>query len=285
MQPALAPGFSDVATNVFNVTQCDFFHGFQVSIAKKFKSKYHVIQSFSMRPRVYPLELSGQMNEPKHTAAFQTIVLTNLFELPLQFSSSNLNPFQCQLSVPMSESTFISGSVGTSGILISAQNASERRNTKIDLQTNFRLESTFSIDSTLLFNRSLIIGACISKSLDQKKANISFLAQKQFKEKTFCSLLNFDESSSLHIGVTHTIVPNTVAGLTLKVALSDLDSELKFGFQRGFKLSRICTNFSSKGIVQSMFQRNLKQGVVLSVSSFADQINQIYSVGLGVSIE
>lgn len=107
----------------------------------------------------------------------------------------------------------------------------------------------------------------------------------------YCTMLHIAENISLAIGSTYSIEPKTVAGATLKIDAGGLNSEpllsseFRIGIQRSFLMSRISAVISSTGIVQSYFQRNIKDGVLMSTYGCADNVHKIYTVGLGFVLD
>ena len=109
----------------------------------------------------------------------------------------------------------------------------------------------------------------------------------------YCTMLHFADKISFVTGSTYSIEPKTVTGVTFKVDLGGIDqisdpllyTEFRIGLQRSFLMSRMSAVISSTGIVQSNFQRNIKDGVLMSAYGCADNAHKIYTVGLGFVLD
>jgi hypothetical protein len=90
-------------------------------------------------------------------------------------------------------------------------------------------------------------------------------------------------TSGISVGVWKRIHPRTVAAVAWELS-RDGKSEARLGCHRGFLMSVVSFSISSQGIVQSLYQRHVKEGLALKVSSYANHRLGAYSFGVGLDI-
>ena len=151
-------------------------------------------------------------------------------------------------------------------------------NSSFDIQ-NFLYQNNFFPNST-----NMVLNYIIPSS---KKPIERFYSQKpSYKRVISCALhlspttpFSFSIENDIHIGT------QTVTGINLQVNPPSLQTELRLGFRRNFApLSTFSASFESHGRVSSLFQKFIRPGIILLVSSFADLKKSIYVMGLGVTV-
>lgn len=339
------PEFPLFLSQVFDVTQTDSIVGFQLAHNKKINQHLNILQSISIMPRVYPVEMSPNSGEQRLPGNYQINFNGDFYGMPFAFDISKNSPPTVLVTIPVSKQSsvnFVSSIKEYSKFYMpdfgSSLNISGKKYTsRLDIDiSNFYQNISFTFYSTYYpvpkygFGTSVMIPLSTNLSISTNPwYSFAFLIDKtkpinveaKLKDKTnnlnklyyfqkidkddntlqpkegtkYCTMLHFAENISFVIGSTYTIEPKTVAGVTFKVDVGgiisnenpnpSLSSEFRIGIQRSFLMSRISAVVSSTGILQSNFQRNIKDGVLLSTYGCADNAHKIYTVGLGFVLD
>lgn len=338
------PEFPLFLSQVFDVTQTDSIVGFQLAHNKKINQHLNILQSISIMPRVYPVEMTPNSGEERLPGNYQFNVNGDFYGMPFAFDISKNSPPTILVTIPVSKKSsvnFVSSIPNYSKFYLpdfgSSLNISGKKYTsRLDIDiSNFFQNISFTFYSTYYpipkygFGTSIMIP--VSSNIEMATTpwySFAFLIDKtkpidiesKLKEKNnlqklyyfrkldekddnnlpqlkegskYCTMLHFSDKVSFVVGSTYTIEPKTVAGVTFKVDVGGLNntensalfSEFRVGIQRSFLMSRISAVISSTGIVQSNFQRNIKDGVLMSTYGCADNAHKIYTVGLGFVLD
>jgi hypothetical protein len=89
---------------------------------------------------------------------------------------------------------------------------------------------------------------------------------------------------SAEVAAAYTASERTTAATALTFALNGLASQCRFAMHRSFLASAGSFSVSSSGIVNSLFQWNIKVGHLLSISAVADYRHGFYTIGVGYNI-
>jgi hypothetical protein len=280
------PDYLAFSSEVFQASRCDRISGAEVTFAKRFPHDLLLIQSAALRPRVLSVEFAEHSHEPRHSASFQAIVSGNYLGMPVQVSASD-SQFAASLSVPFTDHSTVglTGTLSKSSSLVTQFRRATPRLTsvgQISLENSFRQVQS-GIEATFFPWQCFGIGAHVSGSFG--KARVAGAAfQVRSGKFTFCIALNKNPNFSFGVAGRFEASNATTAGIALEVALPDCESEFRCGFRRSFLMSSVAASLSSRGTVQSLYQRHVKEGILVSVAAFADHMQGFYSVGLGLNI-
>lgn len=262
--------------NNFAITSCDFFHGFRVSAQKQIKGNLCLNNLISLRPSITSVQNRIFTKEPKHTASYNGILSYTYGDIPIQLSISTESLPSVSFVIPINEDVSFSNEIGVDNVNISGKIAKERYCIDLNLNSDYQSISG-SLFGSLMVNRSFSFGFCYDLS------NFEVLVEKKVNSnKKVCICVNRNLIATV---LNYEIHPKTTVGTSLSLNLNDLNSDFKFGFKRMFKMSSIHVTVTDKLVVKSLYQFNIKDGLVFEVSSFSDHFNQMYSVGAGIYID
>ncbi|OHT03419.1 hypothetical protein TRFO_06644 [Tritrichomonas foetus] len=291
-----APEFPTFLSQVFDVTQSDSIIGFQVTWNKKINENLNILQALSIQPRVYPVELIDHSGEMKQPGNYQLNINGKFGGFPFVLGYSRNSKPTASMNIPINENASINVASTIStypDIGSSFTYLSNIFTSRIDIDiNNYFKDGNMTLFSTYIPSPKYGFGGSLTLPLSQSSPPMLTLASQFSKgPRRSCLMIHhiglgeIFENNSFAIGTTYTIEPKTIAGVTLKVDQNPLNSELRLGIQRNFVMSRISAVVSSSGIVQSFFQRNVRQGILLSTSACADNAHKIYTFGLGLVLE
>ena len=284
------PEFPIFLSQVFDITQTDFINGFQLTWNKKIGSGFSVLQGFTISPRVYPVELSQYTGEVKQPGNYQIALNGNFKGKPFTLGYNKQSGSAFSLTIPFDDkrSVNVAGTIGLRpdlGVGFLSTGPVNTTRVEYDINNKFN-DHVVNIHSSFMLSPSYGFGTSISIPFAGSLAPSFTLAGLKIKDMYKTSvMLHHAGSFSFAIGKTYTLNNKTVTGVTLKIDQEPLKSELRLGLQRNFIMSRISVVVSSSGIVNSFFQRNLREGIILSTFLCADNANRIYHFGAGLVLD
>jgi hypothetical protein len=99
-----------------------------------------------------------------------------------------------------------------------------------------------------------------------------------------CLLANWGESMQLSVAVRRAFAKSE-ASVVLHTALPSLGSEVIFGFERNFIMSRLCVGLSGQGILTSVYSRSLDANKRLSFSGQANLCDSTSTLGISLQMQ
>ena len=105
--PMTIPEFPVFLSQVFDVTQTDSIVGFQVTCNKIINQHLNILQSISLAPRVYPVELSPRSGEEKHPGNYQLNANGDIYGMPFTFGISKNSPPTFLITIPVNEKSSV----------------------------------------------------------------------------------------------------------------------------------------------------------------------------------
>ena len=278
--------YSAFCSQVFDAARCDMITGCEATVSKKLRD-FNLVQSIAIRPRVYPAEFYRQANEDLLPGSYQTVLSGKVSDMPFSVTLSRSAPPVLQLTVPLSKDSSVGGQLKLAKGLDFSANfklLSRMFTTNWTLNTaNQFADASVEVDAVVMPRKSLGVGTYIVQPLQGVGRTVSLATMFSVGQNSVSTVLYKAERATAAIAVARIIGTNTVAGTSLELR-SDGDSECRFGFQRGFMMSRLAVSCSTKGVVQSFYQRQLKGDALISVSSYLDLVNDVNSLGIGVTV-
>jgi hypothetical protein len=206
--------------------------------------------------------------------------------MPFQLSVGD-SKCSASLSVPFTDHSTI-GMIGTLSKSSSLATQLRHASTRLTSLGQISLENSLhqvqgGIEATFFPWQSFGIGGHISGDLSKPRM-AGVACQVRSGKVTFCGTVSKDSKFSIGLAQRFEASEATTAGLALEVSFPDFESEFRFGFRRTFLMSSVAASLSSRGTVQSLYQRHVKEGLLVSVAAFADHIQGFYSVGLGLNV-
>ena len=260
--------------------------GCEATISKKF-GNLKVMQSMALRPRVYPFEYHKQANEEALLGSYQTVISGTLVDMPFSFTFSKEAAPSAQLTVPVTANSSIGVLAKMASSLDMSANLalkSEVFSTNLTLNATKRFKKgTIEADAVYMPRSSFGIGSYVMRPIYGDGGTLNLCSVFSLGKMMASIVFHKAERTTTAFGVSRLIDVTTVSGTSLEIT-SDLDSEFRAGFQRGFLLSRLSVSCSSKGTLQSYYQRQLKEGTTLDISCYVDFKNSVNSLGIGVTI-
>lgn len=282
----MALEYSAFCSQVFDAARCDMITGCEATITKKL-STWTLVHSLALRPRVYPSEFHKQAGEDLLPGSIQAIISTEFSGMPFSFTLSRGSPPSVQLTVPLSDQASVGGVAQISSdfpISVNTKLLTRKFTTNWTLNTFNKLTgASIEADAVYMPSESVGLGGYLVRPLGSGITTASISTMFRIGQNSISTVLYQAEKATAAIAVARILKTNTVAGTSLELR-SDGDSECRFGFQRGFMMSRLAVSCSTKGIVQSFYQRQLKGDVLVSVSAYLDLKHDVNSLGIGVTL-
>lgn len=280
--------FSTIYNDIYDVAQFPQFSGISVLYSSKFSPKFAFSHQFSMNPRIYPAKDSQQSGEPKQPGSYAFNIVGEYKEKPIMLLSNDLWFPKVGLTIPFPNSSL-----------------SFNYNFGVDLKSYLDLEAViqnqfFSYEGTLSTKnlspgsftssiaskfKKLRFGITISKMIGQEDISSKFVFDFPIKKTNFGTIISKPGRSELYIvASSRTTFKNTTVGVELQAFPTLFKSELIFGYERAFTMSRIYTNATMSGTVSTLYARQLNQNDSLNISITADMPARKYELGLRLNL-
>lgn len=281
--------FHYLISQVFDLSKCDMIGGFEVTQLKTINENTRFIHTFTVIPRIYPVEYAEQYQQQKIPVSYQATLSSKMMSIPFSFSYTRPDRFSTTIAYPLSKSSDFSINVVFPKNFLyttSFRWTNKILSSIVTLNASDRLkQGSLTWNQTAFITPRLALSTIITKSLTSDESGKSYAIYFKPNAYEICASLNNqpDQPTTFSLGVANRSYDNTATGVSLFVN-SKMESEVKIGFQRHFSMSHMECSISSKHAVQSLFQRVLRAGMTMTVSSFVDFKQDIYSFGIGMNL-
>jgi hypothetical protein len=281
------PEYIVLSQEVFSKTISPRLSGSEFTFAKKFRTST-LIQTISLRSRIFPAEFADEAREPRRPASYQLLFAGSVTDLPFHLKFCPDGETSASLTVPVSDSAgiLLEGKIGDTLSVVSQCRSSWRRFTTVGqvVFSNFFKSADIGFEITCQPTQSVLIGGHIERSFLGGHLTVGGASQYSRGKWAFSGTCNNDRVLSAQFAAAYAASESTTAATGLEFCLGNLESQWRFGIHRAFLASGASVSFSSFGVVNSHFQWNIKPGHLLLLTALADHRRGIHTFGIGYNI-
>lgn len=278
--------YGEFCSQVFDDSRCDMILGCEATVTKKI-GNMTALGTLSLKPRAYPGKDYRRANEEKFPGGCQMLLAGSLSDMPFQISWRNGQPPAVQLTVPVSPELALGivSKISRQMDFVASMNYNSKFfSSSISANVMNRISSSLiELDAVYSPKPNVGFGFSISHPINTYGRSLSLVAHSVIADLNTSCVFYKSVKSSLAFAVSKSIEPNTTVGASLE-AHPDLSSEWRFGFRKRFTLSELSACISNNAVIQSFYQRQLKEGCLMSMSSYTDARNKVFSLGFGITI-
>jgi len=276
--------FGYLAGVISQVGRLSPINGFEATHVYQLRKNINLVQTLSVAPRLYPLELAPKVNEPKQPGSYSAVIIGDIIDMSYRLSYQRNGRPAAEITVPLNKQ--ISLTLG-SDIHYNPEITGVMKFASPFISTDFSF--TFSdylkkgniVGSVAFMVKKLSFGALISQSLGLDSSMIRFALSHPLKNGTFGVLINRTDHWSFTLSTKHDF-QNTSTGFRFEFAPVSLQTLLSFGFERDFIMSKIQVAAGTDGALVSVYRRKIGAEKQITFSSATNLINREYSFGLGL---
>lgn len=282
-----APSYQAFCSQVFDDSRCMLMTGCEATVVKKIGA-FNAIGTMSLRPRMFPGKYYRNTGEEKNPGGYQMALTGSLSDMPFQLSLTNGQPLSFQLSVPIASDLTVSlvSKVSRSmDFAVHMNYASKFVASSISANVANRMSSSMiDFDTVYSPKPGFGVGMMISYPVNTTGRAISFVMNSVIRNmNTSCVFYKGSTSTTIGLAISKSIKEHTKVGTSIQIQ-PNLVSEWRLGFRRIFTFSELSACISSGGILQSFYQRTLKEGCIMTLSSYTDVKHKVVTMGMGITI-
>jgi hypothetical protein len=149
---------------------------------------------------------------------------------------------------------------------------------------NFFTAGSIGIEVTCRPIAGVVIGGHVEHGIGDKGLTVGCASQVRGEKWAFSGSCNNGGGLSTQLAAAYAASERTTAAALVEFRLEGLASQCRIGIHRAFLGSGVSFSVSSMGIVNSLFQWNIKPGKLFSVSAVADHRRGFHTIGIGYNI-
>lgn len=279
--------FATISSEVNSIAKISIINGIDITYGKVFSPNLQVFNILSMAPRLYPVSLAPQFNEPIVPGTFSCVAIGNYLGMPFRISFGGKNRAGGELTVPVTdEANFTLTSEFSLVPAISATFKLANKYTNMDATiASSDMFRKGSVAASAGFNAGKSkVAISLTKSLNDAISMVRLGLSRPFKHFRAGALITFSDSFQIMTALAAPVNNSTSFGARFESVPSSLYSAFSFGFERNFALSKFSAAVSTDGNIASEMKRRLRGDQQFTITANVNFISHDYRFGMGLIV-
>ena len=280
--------FGSIAGDISQVSTVQSINGFQITHVGQIIPNCNLVQTLTLNPRVYPIELAAKSNEPAQPGSYSSVLVGDLIDMPYRISYNFGGKLSAELTVPFSKNINITlGSDIHYNPEITSQfkYSGDKYSSEITFTTNdyFKKGHLVASFATVLKN-SIHFSSLFSQKLFSNENMFRFAFILPYKKIDYGFLINKTDVWTFSLSTKKIINSDIIVGGKFDFIPSNLRSAYSFGFDKSFLMSRLQVSLTSDALLSTVYRRKFSKEKQITFSISSNILTKEYSFGVGLLI-